>query len=264
MLLPIFDQEKLCSAVGCDATASRRSLCNRHYERQRKYGSPHIVMGTVPGQIKGICSVIDCFRFVAARGLCNRHYVRKRRYGNANEPLRRVPLSPGVTHCIVTNCGNKAESRDLCSKHYARLVRLGSVEPNGFKGRSSRYRDGDTCLFDDCSGSARSLGMCNKHYQRHHRALNAMRYSNYSRHRRFRKATGVTQRYSAEQLRARMHYWGNKCWMCGGPFEHVDHVKPLAKGGRDHLANLRPSCRKCNQRKSAKWYGVSNLDRFIK
>lgn len=59
--------------------------------------------------------------------------------------------------------------------------------------------------------------------------------------------------YSAAQCAAKMAYYGNKCFYCGGPFEHVDHHKPLSKGGPDMLANLRPSCASCNSRKATKW-----------
>lgn len=43
------------------------------------------------------------------------------------------------------------------------------------------------------------------------------------------------------------------CWVCGGPKDQVDHVKPLAAGGAHLLANLRPICAPCNRRKSAQW-----------
>lgn len=56
-----------------------------------------------------------------------------------------------------------------------------------------------------------------------------------------------------EQAALKMAYWGNCCWMCGGPFEAVDHVKPIAKGGPHVLANLRPACQSCNSKKSDKW-----------
>ena len=48
----------------------------------------------------------------------------------------------------------------------------------------------------------------------------------------------------------------NKCWICGRPLgddTHLDHVKPLARGGWDTLANLRPTHAECNMRKGAKW-----------
>ncbi|MEU2002008.1 HNH endonuclease signature motif containing protein [Rhodococcus sp. NPDC019627] len=58
---------------------------------------------------------------------------------------------------------------------------------------------------------------------------------------------------SPERIASRMTYFGNKCWMCGGPFEHVDHVKPISKGGPHMLSNIRPACAPCNIKKGAKW-----------
>lgn len=59
--------------------------------------------------------------------------------------------------------------------------------------------------------------------------------------------------FTDAQLAERMAYFGNRCWMCGGPFEHIDHVKPLARGGWHALMNLRPACRSCNCSKKAAW-----------
>lgn len=70
--------------------------------------------------------------------------------------------------------------------------------------------------------------------------------------------------FSSQLLADRMAYFGNKCWMCGGPFEEVDHVKPLSKNGLHVLSNLRPACASCNNWKHAKWYGVTELHRFIR
>lgn len=58
---------------------------------------------------------------------------------------------------------------------------------------------------------------------------------------------------SASGLDARAAVFGNRCAYCGGAHEQWDHAKPLAKGGPHCLANLRPSCKRCNQSKAAKW-----------
>lgn len=39
------------------------------------------------------------------------------------------------------------------------------------------------------------------------------------------------------------------CVYCGQPAEHVDHVRPLARGGREQLGNLVPACGRCNRSK---------------
>lgn len=72
------------------------------------------------------------------------------------------------------------------------------------------------------------------------------------RHRALKRAVTVAP-FTRDQLAARMAYCGNRCWICAGPFEQVDHVKPLAKGGPHMLANLRPICAPCNNRKRATW-----------
>lgn len=59
--------------------------------------------------------------------------------------------------------------------------------------------------------------------------------------------------FTRRQLEARMAYFGNRCWVCGGAFDEVDHVKPLAAGGPHVLSNLRPSCSTCNSIKRDYW-----------
>ena len=58
---------------------------------------------------------------------------------------------------------------------------------------------------------------------------------------------------SAAQERARWDMFGNCCWMCGAPATASDHVKPLAAGGTNWPANLRPACDTCNARKGTQW-----------
>lgn len=59
--------------------------------------------------------------------------------------------------------------------------------------------------------------------------------------------------FTAEQWAAKCRYWGDRCWMCRGPVESMDHVKPVSLGGPHMLANLRPACRSCNSSKGASW-----------
>lgn len=76
----------------------------------------------------------------------------------------------------------------------------------------------------------------------------------HSHNRRAREITAAGTA-SSEQIDARMRYYGYHCVYCGGPFEHVEHAIPLARGGSNWPANLVPSCRSCNNRKhTKKWY----------
>ncbi len=59
---------------------------------------------------------------------------------------------------------------------------------------------------------------------------------------------------SPEQIAARVAVYGGLCWICrAAPYDALDHVKPLARGGSNWPANLRPACTPCNSRKGAKW-----------
>lgn len=55
---------------------------------------------------------------------------------------------------------------------------------------------------------------------------------------------------------------GDRCTYCGavGGRLECDHVTPLSRGGRSHLANLATACVSCNRSKGAKtvqeWMGV--------
>lgn len=59
--------------------------------------------------------------------------------------------------------------------------------------------------------------------------------------------------FDLRKLEEKIRYWGGRCWMCGAPYRDIDHVKPLTKGGYHIIANLRPICRPCNQRKFNRW-----------
>jgi len=70
--------------------------------------------------------------------------------------------------------------------------------------------------------------------------------------RRARK-NGAAGQATAEQRAARWEVFGGKCYICGAPAEAIDHVVPLARGGSNWPANLRPICNRCNSTKGAKW-----------
>jgi 5-methylcytosine-specific restriction endonuclease McrA len=54
---------------------------------------------------------------------------------------------------------------------------------------------------------------------------------------------------TAEQVAARVAYYGWRCAYCRGEYDSIDHVKALSSGGSSHPANLRPCCVSCNHYK---------------
>lgn len=66
------------------------------------------------------------------------------------------------------------------------------------------------------------------------------------------KRRNTIQKFTKQQLEQRMSVFGFRCAYCGGSFDHIDHVKPISKGGPHCLSNLRPSCKRCNLQKHNK------------
>jgi 5-methylcytosine-specific restriction endonuclease McrA len=87
-----------------------------------------------------------------------------------------------------------------------------------------------------------------EHYRKHRGEYLAR-----AKERKSRKKAATIIPFTSAQLDQRMSMNGHRCYLCGGPFEHVDHVKPLSKGGAHALCNLRPTCAKCNRAKHDKW-----------
>lgn len=83
-------------------------------------------------------------------------------------------------------------------------------------------------------------------------AANRLRAIATQANRRARKA-GVAGVVTAEQLLARLLYFGNRCYLCAGQPNGFDHVKPLTAGGPNFASNLRPVCGSCNSHKGHSW-----------
>ena len=59
---------------------------------------------------------------------------------------------------------------------------------------------------------------------------------------------------TAKDIQSRLDAHGHKCIFCGSTEDlHLDHVKPLSKGGSNWPSNLAPACGPCNLSKAARW-----------
>lgn len=80
-----------------------------------------------------------------------------------------------------------------------------------------------------------------------------------SRRRAIKRLADLAEQITQQDIRNLLLVYRERCWICGDRFDdtlvimHLDHVKPLSKGGPHILANLRPACSDCNTRKNDRW-----------
>jgi 5-methylcytosine-specific restriction endonuclease McrA len=198
----------------------------------------------------------ECIDGIHAKGLCRRCYTRRWRRVNPEKQAE------SVRHWAQANREKRAEYNRRYraanrEKHAENVRRWRQANPEKDAAIARRYREANR---DRSAERTRRYYEANREerleYNRRYREANrekaAKKSVEYARQRRARKAAVLNIPFTTGQLAQRMSYWGNQCWMCGGPFEHVDHVIPLALGGPHVLANLRPACASCNTSKGAK------------
>lgn len=61
--------------------------------------------------------------------------------------------------------------------------------------------------------------------------------------------------YTAKDWRGILRQYHNACAYCGGTDRiELEHVIPIARGGRDAIGNIVPACYTCNRSKWSKFY----------
>jgi hypothetical protein len=232
----------VCEEPGCDYLISHRQYCPKHRHPAALF-----------------CTAKGCIKLAKRRDLCTAHSTRLLRWGSlATEVPVRVPPKYNIGDpCVRPQCGKPITwgEQGLCAFHRWRKVReVMRADPVKLEAWRAAARVGARAarLKDPVRFKART-----KAYRLRWRAANPekARATDAKRNARRRAAMKKAPKvhYTATQLAERMRYWGDRCWMCHGPFQAVDHVKPITKGGYDALGNLRPICASCNGSKNNRW-----------
>jgi len=68
---------------------------------------------------------------------------------------------------------------------------------------------------------------------------------------RLRRNEMLIGHHTAEEWRAKVKQYGNRCFYCGRKMKRLskDHIIPVVQGGTDTIDNIVPACMGCNQRK---------------
>lgn len=239
----------ICSVETCNEPQKVRGWCVGHYRRVFDTGElrPEIPLKVYkkPGDQ---CLVDDCVEPSFSRGWCNAHYTRHRKTGDvdASRPIWRSYAPRGLP-CVEPRCDKLGASRGMCSKHYsqfkAKLVAADPVKREALKAYHRAQKKAEYARDPNIPRLRAKLW----------RQANPAKFRAIRAKYRLRLDRAQHIPFTDDQLRAKIAFWGDRCWMCHGPYDAVDHVKPLSKGGWHALLNSRPACRPCNSSKSGRW-----------
>lgn len=268
--------DPLCAIPGCDSKAVGRGWCGLHYQRWQRHGDPlHI-------RQPRICEIEGCNARAHSKGWCTKHYTRWSRHGSpvarvAGEVVDGRRICPGCREDkLIADFGGHTGRCKSCLAAQMRVRRLAEVKvplpvihcivcavefiPRTLRGY---------CCSAACSAARKrqvdsytNKVSPNRDAKREWVRANPLARRNAQHQRRAQMVGSAVYVIARQQIAARMQYFGNRCWMCRGPFEAIDHVKPLSAGGPHILANLRPACTQCNSRKSGRWQGVEDVVRL--
>lgn len=177
--------------------------------------------------------------------------------GEAGTKSRRVQVVDGTAahktcrpkrSCTKPRCTADEHASGLCTSHYNKQYYAARPEAHRERARQWAQLNPDKVTARNrARDKAAQAAASRAWYQANRmRALAAA-------HNKRAAQLGATGTVTAEQLLARLTYYGHRCYLCGGSPNGFDHVKPLSAGGLNLAANLRPVCGPCNSHKGQSW-----------
>lgn len=285
-------QRDTCDVDGCDVRPLAHNLCNTHYRKMVKYGDP-LADGR---RQRAFCMVDECSRAVQGHGLCPPHYRRWRLYGDpvggratyvvcqadgcetkprsaTSEWCHRhysrlhrngtltltvstwdQPRSQSCAYCSVDISTANVTARKYCSPRcQTRAIRGVPLEPG-------------QCI--DCQGALPPGSRADRQYCPPCYRDRLLADSRDRKHRR----RAITRAADAERIDSREIYErdGWRCGLCrrkvNAKLKHpnlrsasLDHIVPLARGGRHVRTNVHLAHLGCNLAKNANGDGEQLL-----
>lgn len=249
-----------CKVDGCEALAglpgTGRGWCASHYRRWKIYGDPLGAHQPTVGIAQ--CGINDCAEVVQARGWCTKHYTRWVRFGDPEARLRGEVVDgrricPGCQNNQPVSDWSPGQSycRDCCARR-TRAYRIANpyVPVPGSPAQC------------DCCGQAflangRRWRYCSQEcFKAYKHKANWKHYQA----RRARLKEAFVEHFDRREIFERD---GWICQICLKPvdttvqFPHpaspsLDHIIPIARGGKHARSNAQTACLGCNVRKGAR------------
>lgn len=154
--------------------------------------------------------------------------------------------------CTKRGCTADERTSGLCSPHYNKRYYTANSEAGRERARQWWAQNLEKGIARNQARDKAAMAAASRAWYQANR-LRALATAHNTRAARM----DVTGTVTAEQLLARLAYYGHRCYLCAGTPNGFDHVKPLSVGGLNLAANLRPVYGPCNSRKGITWKGVA-------
>lgn len=151
--------------------------------------------------------------------------------------------------CTVQPCDNEVIAKGMCRPHYNRAhhaansVKAKARTKAWFAANPERVRE------RNASRDKAAMREAAKRWYRSNRLRAVVSAANQCA-----RKVGAAGRLTVDGVRARLAYFGYRCWICTKPdADSIDHVIPLGAGGPNFNSNIRPAHLGCNAGRS--WEG---------
>lgn len=245
----------ICGVPGCEKQATVRRMCPMHYQRVRKYGDAQRERQPPRKRGQKVCKIDGCEKYVTGFGWCSKHYTRWIRY---QDPVYRLPGEVVDGKRVCPRC-----RIDTPLNEYYRPDASYCVVCTRLIRNARRPRDKDR--FRRWPASCAGCGMTFTANQKRRKYCSrdcGEKYRNRDNWKHVVKRRARTREVFDEMVDRREIFHRDNwiCQLCGLGIDpaltapnlwsaSLDHIIPLARGGRHSRANTQASHAICNSRK---------------
>lgn len=239
-----------CSYDGCLRPHKGRGYCCGHLQQIRAGRA----LRPLKRKTRELCDFIGCGKVRVSRNWCQGHWKQHK----AARQLTSIEPRVVDRRCSYAGCENRHSRKGFCEGHHRQVEEGRELRPLYIRNRGNR------CGHPGCLSEAKSLNHCRLHYVHllvHGETRDRVRRPRGSFDVKLDRASRAAIRRAAVALPGVTDRdWGRLVARYGGfcaycqevPWQHIEHVVPLSRGGLHSIGNVLPACARCNCSKGNK------------